>query len=126
MHVIATTEEGTRRALVEAGRISERIRPSRVVLLVPRIVSFLRPPAGPLEDARIKDQYRDLAEDTGVDATVRVCVCQRPDEAFLWMLRKPSTIVIGGRRRWWWPTPAQQTARYLKDAGHQVVFAAVD
>ena len=124
MQVIATTEEGTRAALAEAGHLAHR-NPARIVVLVPRMVSYLTPRGGPGEDALITEQYRDLVSESGVAATVRVCVCRRLADAFRWMVGTQSVIVVGGRRRWWWPTPAQQIARSLQRKGHRVVFTEV-
>jgi len=123
IHVIATDEQGTRSALAEASRLA-RTSPSQVVILVPQFVSFARPPASPLEAAALTDRYRDLAEAAGVDALVRVCVCNRFDDLFRWMLAKRSQIVVGGRHRWLWPTAEERLARRLKHEGHHVVFAA--
>jgi hypothetical protein len=124
MHVIATTDEGTLSALAEAKRRLRGVDAGRIVLLVPQPVSYAAPIA-PEEATAISEQYRELATSAGVDAVVRVCFCRRCDDAFRWMLRKRSLIVMGGRQRWWWPTAAQQMARSLKKAGHDVVFAAL-
>ena len=125
LQVIATTKEGTRAALAQAGHLSAHLDPARIVVLVPRMVSYLTPPGGPSEDALITEQYRDLVSESGVAATVRVCVCRRLADLFRWMVSAQSVIVVGGRRRWWWPSPAQQIARCLKKKGHRVVFADV-
>jgi hypothetical protein len=125
VQVIATTDEGTRAALAEARQLSARLIPARIVVVVPRMVSYLAPPGGPGEDALITEHYRDLASEAGAAATVRLCVCRQLADVFRWMVSRHSVIVVGGRRRWWWPTPAQQTARYLKRKGHRVVFAEV-
>jgi hypothetical protein len=125
VQVIATTEEGTRAALAEAGHLSAHLNPARIVVLVPRMASYLTPPGGPREDGLITEQYRDLISESGVAATVRVCVCRRLADVFRWMVSTRSVIVVGGRRRWWWATPAQQIARDLKKKGHRVVFAEV-
>ena len=125
VQVIATTAEGTRTALAEAKRLASRVGPASIVLLVPQIVSPSLAIEGPRGTARVAAQYQDLATGAGVDATVRLCVCQGYREVFRWMVGTPSVIVIGGRRRWWWPTTAQRMARDLKKAGHAVVFAVV-
>ena len=125
VQVIATTDEGTRAALAEARLLSAHLIPARVVLVVPRMVSSLTPPAGPGEDALITEQYRVLVSESGVAATVRLCICRQLADVFRWMVSTQAVIVVGGRRRWWWPTPAEQVARYLKRKGHRVVFAEV-
>jgi hypothetical protein len=125
LQVIATTEEGTRAALAEARHLSAHLNPARIVVLVPRMISNLTPPEGPGEDALITEQYRDLVSESGVPATVRLCVCRQLAEAVRWMVSRHAVIVVGGRRCWWRPTHAQQIARYLKKKGHRVVFAPV-
>ena len=124
MHVIATGYEGTLSALAEARRRVYGVDAARIVLLVPHPVSYAAPP-DPDAAAGISEQYRLLAASAGVDAVVRVCFCRKREDAFRWMLGKRSVVVMGGRHRWWWPTAAQQMARWLKKAGHDVVFAAL-
>jgi hypothetical protein len=125
IHVVATTEEGTRGALAEASGLASRLNCPRVVLLVPQFAASHEPTDDPGAAALIREQHRQLAWDAGVTATVRVCVCRRYIEMFRWMLSKDAVIVVGGRRRWWWPTQAQRLARHLKREGHDVVFADV-
>jgi len=125
LQVIATGEEGTRAALAEARHLSAHRNSARIVVVVPRMVSYRTPPGGAGEDALITEQYRDLVSESGVAATVRLCVCRELADVFRWMVSAKSVIVVGGRRRWWWPTPAQRIARDLKKKGHRVVFADV-
>lgn len=123
IHIIATNDDGTHAALTEARRLRH---PSsgRVIILVPRFVSFIEPPAGASESNALTERYRDLASTAGVDAIVRVCVCNRFDDLFRWMLVKESRIIVGGRHRRFWPTAEERLARRLKTLGHDVVFAA--
>jgi hypothetical protein len=95
----------------------------RVLLLVPQVVSFLRANGNAREATAMADRYRAIAEDSGVDARVRLCVCHRLDDALRWMLGPGARVVIGGRQRWWWPTAAERMARRLKRQGRDVVFA---
>ena len=125
IHVIATTKEGTRAALARSKQLSAAPIDARVILLVPRIVSLESPPDGPEEVARISEQYRQLAAEAGVDASVRLCVGQRYRDVFRFMLGKEASVVVGGRRRWWWHTAEQDLERELRRAGHSVVFADV-
>jgi hypothetical protein len=64
-----------------------------------------------------------MAGETGLEVTVRLCVCGRYSEVFQWMLPRGALVVVGGRRRWWWPTREQRIADQLKRAGHVIVFA---
>jgi hypothetical protein len=121
LHIIATSEEGTRAALKEARRLTRRLNVARTVLLVP-----CTPPQGiAATDEHIStvDNYRQMASQTGIDVTVRMCVGTTFRGLSRWMLPPGSTTVVGGRRRWWWPTRAQRMAHALKRAGHQIVFA---
>src|SRR5712692_9029389 len=94
LQVIATTEEGTRAALAEARHLSAHLNPARIVVLVPRMVSYLTPPGGPREDALISEQYRDLVSESGVAATVRLCICRQLADLFRWMVSTRSVIVV--------------------------------
>jgi hypothetical protein len=124
LQVVATTDAGTRRALVEAARMTNGSG-VRVLLLVPHVVSVLRSTADPVQALAITDRYRTIAAEEGVDALVRLCVCRRLDDMFRWMLGPSAHIVVGGRQRWWWPTAAERIARRLTRQGHRVVFACV-
>jgi hypothetical protein len=124
VQIIATTEAGTRAALLEARQLSRRLNMGRTVLLVPRIGSR-GSTGGPVTDAATIEQYRHMAGQTGLDVIVRLCVCGTYGEAWQWMLPQRSLIVVGGRRRWWWPTREQRIADHLKRAGHVTVFVAV-
>jgi hypothetical protein len=124
LQVVATTDAGTRRALAEAGRMTNGSG-VRVLLLVPHVVSFLRSTGDGAEARAITDRYRALAAEEGVDALVRLCVCRRLDDMFRWMLGPSAHVVIGGQQRWWWPTSAERIARRLTRQGHRVVFACV-
>lgn len=123
MQVVATTESGTRAALLEARQLSRRLNIGRAVLLVPSIASSTASVKSPLNDPAMVETYRHMADETGVDVAVRLCVCGGNGEAFRWMIPRGSTVVVGGRRRWWWPTREQRIADRLESAGHMVVFA---
>jgi hypothetical protein len=122
LQVVATTEDGTRRALSEAARLADGSG-VRVLLLVPHVVSFLRTTGDAQEATAIADRYRALAADAGVDARVRLCVCRRLDDVFRWMIGPHARVVIGGRQRWWWPTAAERMADRLRREGRDVRFA---
>ena len=126
LHIVATTDEGTRRALVETRRLTDGSDVT-VVLLVPRVVAYRRDgdSSNAASDATaLTARYRALAAAVGVHAVIRLCLCRRPDDVFQWMLGPRTNVVIGGRRRWWWPTAAERIALRLRQQGHHVVFAA--
>ena len=121
LHIIATSEEGTRAALKEARQLIPAAHVARTVLLVPCTPAQ----AIAVTDERVDtvDNYRQMARETGVDVIVRMCFGSTYLELSRWMLPPGSTAVVGGRRRWWWPTRAQRMAHALKLAGHDIVFA---
>ena len=122
LQVIATTKIGTRAALTKARQLARRLNVARTVVLVPRIGSWVSAGATSNDTDTVKC-YREMAGQTGVDATIRLCLTASAREVSRWMLPRGSMIVVGGRRRWWWPTRAQRIAEQLKRAGHVVVFA---
>ena len=121
LHIIATSGEGTRAALRAARQLSRRLKVARTVLLVPCTPTQ----AIATTDERVDtvENYRQMASETGVDVTVRMCFGSTYLELSRWMLPPGSTTIVGGRRRWWWPTHAQRMADALKRAGHDIVFA---
>ena len=60
IHVIATTDEGTRRALMEAQRLSEAFVGRRIVVLVPHQVSYATPSIDPAEAPAIIELPAEL------------------------------------------------------------------
>jgi hypothetical protein len=122
LHIIATSEEGTRAALTEARQLTRRLNVVRTVLLVPRVGSQ-GSTESPANDVEAVEDYRQMADETGLDVTVRLCMCGTYSEVSRWILPRGSVVVVGGSRRWWWPTRAQRIADQLKRAGHFIVFA---
>jgi hypothetical protein len=121
--VIATSDAGTRAALLEARDLARRLDVGKVVLLVPRVASAIASVEAPDVDTAMVERYRRIATLCGVDATVRLCACGALREAFQWMLPRGGVVVVGGRRRWWWPTREQRIVDILKTTGHVIVFA---
>lgn len=124
LHVVATTDEGTRRALSEAARLANG-SDGRVLLLIPHVVPRFEPVADARDAAAITDRYRALASNMGLKVVVRLCLCRRRHDVFPLMLGRRAHVVIGGRHRWWWPTAAERLAGRLKRQGRDVVFANV-
>lgn len=121
LHIIATSEEGTRAALKEARQLAHRLHVARTVLLVPRTKAQAVATSDPNVD--VVENYRQMARDTGIDVTVRLCLLSTHHELSRWMLPPGTTAVVGGRQRRWWPTSAQRLAEALKRSGHAIVFA---
>ena len=126
LYVIATSDDETRAALVEAKRLAAGADDHRVVLLVPHLVSFdAARGADQHTPGDITERFRALVFEIGLAVTVRLCFCRTRDDAFRWMLAEHSVVVVGGRRRSWWPSAVERMARRLIGDGHEVVFAAV-
>ena len=123
LQVIATTDAGTRAALLEARHLARRRPFADIVLIVPRIASSIASLDAPETEAATIEKYRGLASVSGVDATVRLCVCETVRDVVQWMVPRGCTVVLGGQRRWWWPTPEQRIADLVKRSGHRTVFA---
>ena len=123
LRVIATTEPGTRAALLEAKRLATHLDMQEVVVLVPQVASSLATLESPDDDAVTVERFRRIARGTGVDATINLCVCGALREMFRWMLPHGCLVILGGHRRWWWPTREQRIADLLKQTGHRIVFA---
>jgi DhnA family fructose-bisphosphate aldolase class Ia len=123
VQVIATSDAGTRAALLEARQLARRLDLTKVVLLVPRVASSTASVEKPDVDTAMVERYRRIASLCGVDVIVRLCVCGTLREAFQWMLPRGCVVVVGGQRRWWWPTREQRIADLLKKTGHVIVFA---
>src|SRR5262245_42191988 len=123
LQVIATSDEGTRAALGQARNLAVRLKPDRIVLLVPRVDQSSPLERGPDENAAIVDGYHRLANQAGLQIVVRLCACSGLTEAARWLLPQGSTVVIGGRRRWWWPTEEQRIADLLSRNGYTTFFA---
>jgi hypothetical protein len=99
---------------------------ARITLLVPQIVPYPLPLDSPpvLIDFSEK-RFREIAETSAVEATVRIYLCRDRMETLQAVLAPRSLIVIGGARRWW-PTREKTLARQLRRAGHEVVFAETE
>lgn len=123
LFVLATSADATARALSTAGQLASREAGSRVVLLVPDVITYNRPfEVAFNRTAALADHYRELSRRADVDATVRVCVCHRIQDIFERFVSEPATVVIAGRRRMFRRTPEQRLERSLRGRGYDVVF----
>jgi hypothetical protein len=121
--VIATTDAGTRAALLKARQLARRLALADIVLVVPRLASSIASIDAPETEAATIEKYRRIASVSGVDVTVRLCVCETLRDVVQWMVPRGCIVVLGGQRRWWWPTREQRIADMMKRIGHRTVFA---
>lgn len=120
VHVIGTSLEATREALVAATALARGLA-GRVALFLCRPSPIRR-----LSDEaqRAENDIKRLAESFTPPPNVLSCVCDRPiDVAQLFL--SPGIVVIGGAARLWWPTPEQRLARALAKFGCHVTFVHV-
>jgi hypothetical protein len=100
IHVVATTDRGTRAALAAACRCATDLN-ARVALLVPHVVPYAQPlehPAGRPQYAG--ERFGKAAEALGLDVTIRVCLCRSVLDVMA-LLPPDALVLVGGRRRWW-------------------------
>lgn len=121
LQIIATTEEGTRAAMLQAKQRSAVVATDRIVVIVPRTL-----PGIPQDDASTVQRYRRMANECGLEVVVRLCLLagRRRRHALQQMIPKGAVAIVGGSQRWWWPTDEQRIAIALGRAGHEVIFAS--
>ena len=124
VHVIATTFEGTRAALSAAIPLAKGSC-ARLVVLVPRIVSYAADIDSPIDgSAFFAKQYENLVRELGGAASVEVCLCRSIDDVVVAVARARSRVVVGGPVGRWLTSPEERFAARLMRAGCPVVFAA--
>jgi hypothetical protein len=125
IHVFATTFEATRVALSTAVPLA-RGSAARLILIVPRVISYARPAGESADSADSTDfmerRYRDLVRDIDYDAHVQLFMCRRVEDIVRQLLPTGATIVVGGRAGSWLPTEETRLVRRLTTLGHHVVF----
>lgn len=124
VHVLATTDDGTRAALA-AGVPLARGSHARLVILVPQIVPYPLDVDGPTDATTfVERRYRDLLREVGGEAEIRVCLCRTPREV-MQAIPLASTVVVGGASGGVLASREERMARQLTRLGHHTVFAAV-
>jgi hypothetical protein len=119
LQIIATTEEGTRAAMLQAKQQSANLATDRIVVIVPRTLPGIQH-----DDASTVQRYRRMAAECGLDVVVRLCLLGGRHHALQQIIPKNSVAIVGGSKRWWWPTDEQRIATALGRAGHEVIFAS--
>lgn len=119
LQIIATTEAGTRAAMLQAKLRSAAVATDRIVVIVPRTL-----PGIPQDDASTVQRYRRMANECGLDVVVRLCLLGGRHHVLQQIIPKHAVAIVGGSKRWWWPTDEQRIATALGRAGHEVIFAS--
>ena len=123
--VVFTSVEATLAALKEAGALASSLG-ARITLLVPQIVPYpLALETPPVLIEFNERRFRLIASRSPVETTVQIYLCRDGLETLTNVLSPGSIVVIGGRKRWW-PTREKKLARYLRRAGHEVVFTETE
>jgi hypothetical protein len=125
VNVVSTSAEATVTAMRQAAQLAADLG-ARVRVLAPQVVSFatdLEHP--PVSTEFLKERYRAIAAEAGVEASVQIVLCRDILDALRLVLRPNSLVVVGGQKHWWevfGRTRESKLARELEAAGHQVVF----
>jgi hypothetical protein len=125
LHVIATTEEGTRAALrLAAARASELgARITLIATVSAHRHILLREIPAPTRQT--EQRLYELVRQAGISLSVNVEVgtCQDQYQYLLATLKPHSLVVIGGARN---SKREHRLATFLSDRGHDVLFADCD
>jgi len=122
VHVIATSQEGTREAL-EAAATLARGRSARVVVFVRRVTPGVH--SLPEDhDETVEAAFRRLIDSYTPRPTVMSYVCEQAIDV-VQLFQPPGLVVIGGETRRWWPTAEQRLAHALTRTGCHVTFVHV-
>jgi hypothetical protein len=116
VHVIATTPEGTRAALIAARPLITR---GPIIVVVPATGA-----RDPQEFGAAAALYRRIAASLDQPIRLRFCVCRTPAGAAR-IVPAHATLVVGGAARRWWRTREERVAAAIRRGGREVVFAEV-
>src|SRR5262245_59819954 len=123
INVLATTFEGTARALECVKRVATGVD-AQVVIFVPSPKEF--PTEGRESHfAHVIDRYRAAVGKAGIKATVLGCVCRRLDDVIVEMVGPSGLVIVGGRHGVWWPTQEDRLFARLTARGYAAIFAPV-
>lgn len=121
VHVIGTTIDATREALIAACALARGLS-GRVAIFVCKLSSDYG--SADEEYKRAERELRRLAESCVPSASVLSCICERPIDVAQ-MFLPPGFVVIGGAAGRWWPTAEERLARALAKLGCHVTFVHV-
>ena len=117
VYVVVTEPNETRAAVLIASELSQALRVRLTIVEFQTTTTNATLGASPAPAKELADWLRGL----GLDASVRIYVCSDPREAFHFVFRPQSLVVVGGTRGWW-PTRAARMRNALEAAGHRVLF----
>jgi hypothetical protein len=121
VHVLATSPEATRSALLSAKRLSAGVD-AQIKLLLPRVQSIVAPfDPSTSERAALVEAYRRLAASLDLDPIILFCVCYRIEDVVHQMIGRSAPIIIGARLRAWWPSRERRLVNRLSADGYTVV-----
>ena len=120
--VIFTSLRATITALMRAGTLAGNLN-AQITLVVPQVVPYPLPLTSPpvLLDFQ-ENRFREIAKASPVNIRVQLYLCRDTLDTLSRVLKPRSLIVVGGRKRFW-PTQEKRLARWLRHAGHEVIFA---
>ena len=119
--VVFTSAESTLAALKEAGTLATSLGAS-ISLVAPQVVPYPLPLETPPVLVEFNEnRFRVMANESPVEANVRIYLCRDRFETLAAVLKPGSIVVVGGRKRWW-PTGDEILARRLRRAGYEVLF----
>jgi hypothetical protein len=121
--VLATTFEGTARALECVKRVTTDVDTQIVILVpAPKVVATEGRDGGL---AQLVDRYRAAVVSAGIRATVLGCICRCLDDLVVQMVGPSGLVIVGGRRGLWWPTREERLIARLTARGYAAIFAQV-
>ncbi|HZR22160.1 MAG TPA: outer membrane beta-barrel protein [Vicinamibacterales bacterium] len=123
VHVLATTFEATRSALETAVPLA-RGAGARLLVLVPQVMPYPVDLEQPVQSSTfVARRYREVVEELGGEAAIRVCVCRRPGD-IVQILPERAVVVVGAQPLGWLPNMTHRLARRISALGHHVVLVA--
>lgn len=122
--VLFTTVPGTLAALREAAHWAHQLG-ACIRILVPYVVPYPLPIEQPRVDPKFRLRHlRTLCEQSSVETRIDICLCRDARQCIHQVLAPRSLVVIGSRPSRWPLTDEKRLGRVLRNAGHQVIFAA--
>ena len=99
---------------------------ARITIVVPQVVPYPLPLTSPpvLLDFNER-RFHVIASESPVETRVRLYLCRDRGRRSGNVLAPRSLVVVGGRKRWW-PTREKRLARWLRRAGHEVIFTETE